>query len=40
MSRARLAFERTPIGWPTNLAAKLYINETVVAEVNSTIEQR
>ena len=30
-----VSLERTPIGWPTNLAAKLYINETVVAEVNS-----
>lgn len=29
-------FSRTPIGWPTNLAVKFYINEALAAEVNTT----
>ena len=32
----QLSLLRTFRDWPTNLAAKLYINETVAAEVNST----
>ena len=31
-----VSFSRTAIGWPSNLAAKFYINETVAAEVNDT----
>ena len=31
-----VTFARTMLGWPSNLAAKFYINETLAAEVNDT----